>query len=230
MPFKMKKSNKFQRAISKGNDGLIAQVRKRFSEKGAIKVKQAIVQDMIKGISPVKGFGKWKKYSDSYKEVIRGKAAYRNVGGKVIRFSADEPWGISDSEFNSLRPNASAKRSRRTAKDIMKQKIKDLNQDFRSKMSPVKNISPVNLRLSGDLHRSLKSFTKGGFLSNFRLVLQFKNKLADIHNRLGAGKSKVVRRLLPTKQGERFNNKIERVVLDQVKQAVNYVSKQFNRQ
>ena len=201
MPVKIDINKALQQLIdSKSNKSLIPRVREEFSRRGPKKVKQAIVQDMIKGISPVKGQGKWKRYSQSYKDVIEDKAAYRKVGSKVIR--------ITDPD-----------------------QVKKLNADFRNKQNPSKRISPVNLRLTGGLHKSLFSKTVGGFnRESYKLIIGFKNKLADIHNNRGAGKSKVVRRLLPTKNGESFNRRISSTIFDQVKLAVEKVVNQFTRQ
>ena len=67
-----------------------------------------------------------------------------------------------------------------------------------------KRRSPVNLTLSGQLLDSIFSkITKEG------LVIGFKDKLADIHNRQGASKKKVVRRILPTQKGEKFSRVIQ---------------------
>jgi hypothetical protein len=65
-----------------------------------------------------------------------------------------------------------------------------------------KKLRPINLTLSGDMMRSLYvEKTDEGFL------IAFKNKLAHIHTVLGAGKSRVIRKLLP--QGnEYFSNAI----------------------
>jgi hypothetical protein len=62
---------------------------------------------------------------------------------------------------------------------------------------------PVNLKLTGKLHESIFSYIRGN-----SIVLGFKNKLADIHNRLGAGKAGTIRRILPTKEGEVFSRSI----------------------
>lgn len=172
MTFKITTSRKFKNLISKTDKGLVKATRKEFAKKGPTKIKQAIVQDMIKGISPVKGGGKWKKYSDGYKKEIR----------------------------------------------------KNKSRRMRS-ASPTKAVTPINLRLTGQLHRSLKSFFKSK-----ALVIQFKHFLADIHNRRGAGKSKVVRRMLPTKSGEQFNRRINTVIFDQLKKAVDTVAKKFSGQ
>jgi phage gpG-like protein len=63
--------------------------------------------------------------------------------------------------------------------------------------------SPVNLKLTGKLHESIFIDIRGN-----KIIVGFKNALADIHNRLGAGKSKTVRRMLPTEKGEQFNKSI----------------------
>ncbi len=63
---------------------------------------------------------------------------------------------------------------------------------------------PVNLKLSGKLHESI--FAKP--IGKTRIRLGFNNFLADIHNRQGAGRSKTVRRMLPTNPGENFTNNI----------------------
>ena len=65
-----------------------------------------------------------------------------------------------------------------------------------------KKLRPVNLTLSGDMMKSLYvEKTNEGF------IIGFKNKLAYIHTVLGAGKSKVIRKLLP-QEGEYFSNSI----------------------
>ena len=72
MTFKVSTSKSFEQLIGKEEKkNIIGQVRKEFSKQGPVKVKQAIVKDMIRGVSPVQGGGKWKKYSDSYKKEIR---------------------------------------------------------------------------------------------------------------------------------------------------------------
>jgi len=63
---------------------------------------------------------------------------------------------------------------------------------------------PVNLKLTGRLLRSIFS----DVISSSKIRIGFADQLADIHNREGAGKSKVVRRMLPTNQGETFTDTI----------------------
>lgn len=60
------------------------------------------------------------------------------------------------------------------------------------RISPGKTITPVNLYLSGKMIKSLKSAkTQSGF------SIYFDHYLAEIHNEKGAGKSKVIRRIMP---------------------------------
>jgi len=212
MPIKIKANTSVKRLLTKTERGLIPSVRKEFSNKfNLARVKRLILQDMIRGVSPVKGGGKWKRYSKSYKEVIRGKAAYRRLpNGRVIRISADSV----ESRFKKGKQNL----------------VNDLNADFKRSQKPSKRISPVNLRLSGKLHKSLFAKTVGGFLRTFRLRIGFNDKLADIHNRRGAGKSRVTRRLLPTKFGESFNRRITSGIFELLQKSVEKVVKEFNRQ
>ena len=199
MPIKVELSRNMKKLLQPNSkEGLVAKTRQEFSKRGPAKVKQAMVQDMIVGVSPVKGKGKWKRYSKSYKDAIKGKVRFFRKGGKVV----------------AIKP----KRGKRISNNVTKN------------ASPTKQIRPVNLRLSGGLHKSLKIFTRGGFLRNFRLIFLFKSRLADIHDRRGAGKSKVIRRLLPTRRGEQFNIKITNTIITELKKAADIVAKQFSRQ
>ena len=63
---------------------------------------------------------------------------------------------------------------------------------------------PVNLRFSGKLLSSIYAKPSG----KSKFFIGFNNKLADIHNRQGASRSKVVRRMLPTNKGETFTDSI----------------------
>lgn len=230
MPIKINTPNNIKRLLTKTERGLIPKVRKEFAKTyNLARIKRNILQDIIKGVSPVKGGGKWKRYSDSYKEVIRGKAAYRRMkNGKVVRFGTEAQ--LSAKELKAYRASkqaiATVKRNQKAAKAL----VNELNADFRRSMKPTKRISPVNLRLSGQLHRSMFVTTVGGFLKTFRLRIGFKNKLADIHNRQGAGKSKVIRRLLPTQFNEKFNRRITSFIFDSLKKATEKVAKEFTRQ
>ena len=72
-----------------------------------------------------------------------------------------------------------------------------------------KKTNPVNLKLSGKLHKSIRTrITKTGF------SIWFTDRKFTYHNDLGAGKSRVIRPILPTGAGERFRSKIEKVITD----------------
>lgn len=123
-------------------------------------LKEQIIESMERGVSPVEGEGRYKDYSDSYKDQIGG--VYKNSKGKKIKKSG----------FSSLK----------------------------SKFN--KSVRPVNLKLSGDMYESLtiKKAQRG-------LLINFSSPLAYIHDKLGAGKKRVIRRILPRKN-ENFSGAI----------------------
>lgn len=128
-------------------------------KEAAATLETEILASIRRGVSPVKGFGRFQQYSESYKTAIK------------------------------------------------------------KKRYPTKRrIRPVNLTLTGKM---LKSF----FIKVKRnsVLIGFDNKLADIHNKEGAGKSKVVRRLLPTNEGEKFSRKI----LTELKITLNKVAREI---
>jgi hypothetical protein len=81
-----------------------------------------------------------------------------------------------------------------------------------------KKIKPVNLKLSGEMLDSAKSEAGRDYFTT-----TFTSEIAEYHNNKGAGKSKVIRRMLPIK-GERFNlrisTKIEKILRDSIKLVV----------
>jgi hypothetical protein len=177
MPVYVKKSTGLDKML-KGS--LVQDIRVDFNKQGPKEFRKAILADMNKSISPVKGKGKWVRYSKSYIKKIQGELGIT--------------WG--------------------------------------------KQVSPVNLKLSGELHNSLKVFGVGLLSKTYVLRIQFDDFLADIHNRRGAGRSKgaglgvgsagVVRRLLPTENGEDFNYGLTRVLLNSLKASVGRVVARFN--
>lgn len=76
-----------------------------------------------------------------------------------------------------------------------------------------KAIQPVNLKVTGDLH---KSFEAERIPDGVKVT--FKSKIAKYHDILGAGKSKVIRRMLP-KDGEQFTKRITKALRDILKEA-----------
>lgn len=163
MPIYIKKSAGLDK-ILKGTP-IISDIRKEFDRTGPDNFRRAMLADMNKSISPVKGKGKWIRYSDSYLKQIKGEL------GTI--------WS--------------------------------------------KQVSPVNLKLSGELHNSLKVFGVGLLSKVYVLRIQFNDFLADIHNRRGASKKKVIRRLLPTNNGEEFNYGLTQLLLKSLRTAVDRV-------
>lgn len=158
---------------------------------------QELVKTIAQGRSPVRGEGRFKRYSDSYRKQIKNEAAFFKKGGKTIGVTTENLKG-------------------RDAR-LRKNWIKNFNGD---RIPEGKKVSPVNLKLSGKLHASYFSAIK-----RFIVTIGFDNVLADIHNRLGAGKSRVVRRMLPGK-GEKFNANITRRLKDAIRRKF---PKSFNR-
>jgi hypothetical protein len=181
MAFKVTKTNIPKDAIK--------QVRDEFSKSGAAKhIRKDILDDLSAGVSPVEG-EKWKKYSESYKSVIRGQKTFRKKGGKV--FVKNEP----DEAFLAIARLFG------------------------------KSIAPVNLKLSGELWKSLKVN-----IQQSKIIIAFTDFLAEIHNNLGAGKSRTIRKLLPTEAGEKLNSRIMQGIIERLQIAVDTVVKRINRQ
>ena len=80
---------------------------------------------------------------------------------------------------------------------------------------------PVNLKLTGKLHKSIKSKIFKDYLR-----VWFTDKKAKYHNELGAGKSGTIRRLVPDpKKGEQFNAGIRRRIRNTLGKAVELILK-----
>jgi hypothetical protein len=67
------------------------------------------------------------------------------------------------------------------------------------RVPPKFSTSPVNLRVSGELHRSLESIViKNGIKLQFSdPIISDGRRASNFHDKLGAGKAKAIRRLLP---------------------------------
>lgn len=83
-----------------------------------------------------------------------------------------------------------------------------------------KSISPVNLMLSGKMLDSFFIKVKG-----LGLVVGFKSKIAKYHTVEGAGKSKVIRKMLPVGQGETFKRKTRGQIIALVQKEINRILK-----
>lgn len=150
--------------IKKGFMNIPKKVKEKFRAAQLSYLVGLIKELYQKGISPVRGGGRFKRYSDSYREQIKrgtGEAGLKN------------------------------------------------NQ-----------VSPVNLTLTGEMGDSLKVRDSGG-----RTFVEFDDPKAYFHNTSGVGKSRVIRRLLPDRQGEKFSREIEQRILDSVRAIVKSVTR-----
>ena len=100
--FKITKSKEVAKLLNKAEkDNLISKVKREFAKRAPKRIKVAIQKDILRGVSPVAGKGKLPKYSKSYKEVIRGKAAYRTINGKVVRITNKDAVTKLNSKFRA---------------------------------------------------------------------------------------------------------------------------------
>jgi hypothetical protein len=82
-----------------------------------------------------------------------------------------------------------------------------------------KTARPVNMKVTGKMMNSLKQR-----VTSDSLVLWFSDKKAEYHNKLGAGKSKVIRRILPS-QEESFTPIIRKRLVKILERAIRRVAK-----
>ena len=92
--------------------------------------------------------------------------------------------------------------------------IKRGNGDLKGKLK-----APVNLFVTGNLYKSIK--VKGNATKTF---VSFDSPIAKYHNELGAGKKKVIRRLLPTGKGEEFSKVIQNKIVQTLKDVVKFMN------
>ena len=85
--------------------------------------------------------------------------------------------------------------------------------------------SPVDMLVTGDMLMSL--FIEKTRKGSFRIG--FGDKKADYHNRLGASKKKVIRRLLPTKRGERFAYPLQKLIERIINKSISKIVKRTNK-
>lgn len=177
------------------------QVRKEFTSGGGSKAIKKAILDDMKAGVSPVRGERWQKYSNSYKSTIRGQARFRS-------FKDD------------------------SGKQVVKGSAqRDANFFLLAALGGGKSISPVNLKLTGELWKSLSVKTTGRVIE-----VAFNDFIALVHNKLGVrtGKGfkgpKILRRLLPTEANETFNESITQVVENLVKNAVDKVVNRINRQ
>lgn len=171
------------------------EMKKDFVSQLNVWIKGEILESINKGISPVDqknaypkntgGKTRYQKYSESYQDQITRRAAY-------LHFKGGGSIRIDDEDEQDY--------------------IDELNEYL---IKNNKRIRPVNLKVSGTLHRSLKKKKGLGYLR-----LTFEDPKAIYHDQKGAGKSKVIRRLLP-RGVEEFNRPIQRRIIDTIELVIN---------
>ena len=187
---------------------MVPRVRREFATTAPPPIKRAIQEDIRSGVSPVKGKGRFVKYSDSYKEQIRGETAFRRTkSGKVFAISTK---GIKGKGSKKLRK-------------AIKEKIEDMNEVF-TKFK--KRVSPVNMTLKGTMVNSLIVRPSLALTNKFKMLIQFEDPKATFHNDKGAA-GKTVRRLLPTNSGEKFNTRIDTLMRTLLNNSVSAIVKRF---
>ena len=142
--------------IKTSYQNIVKDAKKQFKA-NRLKVLVDLIKELItKGISPVEGGGRFKRYSESYREQI------------------SKEYGQAEKKNRQL--------------------------------------SPVNMTLTGDMMKSLDIKDKGD-----QVFIEFDDPKAYFHNDAGAGKSKTIRRLLPNRDGERFSRNVQNRFVEIVK-------------
>ena len=170
----------------------LATVSKNLNRSYKIFLPKLILKFIRKGISPVKGHGRFAPYSFSYKSQIKGQSAYRRgKNGGLFMVTT-----LGDIDREDARDN--------------KELIKEMNKEF---LSHGKRVSPRNLTLSGKM---LKSITTNETSNS--LLIGFTDEKAAYHDE---GEGNLPRRaMLPTRKGEIFNSSITLRMREVAKKAI----------
>jgi hypothetical protein len=150
---------------------------------------KVIIDLITKGISPVQG-GRFKQYSESYRKAIKGLAAFFIKNGRLI---------VIDSTKEDI-SKAQKKSALKTGKAIASSRFGN------------KKVSPVSLKVSGDMHKGLKFDDKTGKLEALAPTPDGKYNLWEIHDE-GLGRVPE-RRLLPTRDNERFTRRVQQNITE----------------
>lgn len=175
-------------------------------------IVKSIKEFILRGISPVKGQVRYQKYSQSYIDQIKmNKAFLRNKKGGTFVIEK-----LSSAELDTYRAGDEA----RADNLINEYYIKELNEHL---LKANKKVSPVNLKVSGDLLNSLTA------TRNERGVLiKFDDKKAKYHDIDGVGRAGTLRRLLPNtggRDGETFNDRLLRNIKQMYERSIQKFAK-----
>lgn len=150
---------------------------------------EAILNLLSKGISPVFGaVTRLQKYSQNYIDVIQGKARFiGSKGGGSVRIEAPKSTGMKVSKRGKVTRG------------------KEKTHLFEKGLGVGKKISPVSMKVSGEMYESLKFNRRNGFIVADHERWVFHNE--------GMGKLPV-RRLLPNREGETFNRTVQNKITE----------------
>lgn len=176
---------------------LIERAREDFKEGIDQTIPPEIIKTIEGGSSTVKA-SKHQKYSKSYLEAITGKRIDKDGKAQKIKTRA-----TSQGANSPLRFNKSGKSRKSSA----------VTNSLESRYGKKK--SPVNLKLTGEMHESIKTMkTKNG------VEVYFTDKKAQWHNDGVPENNLPARRILPNKQGEEFNLNIWRRIMKVIQEAI----------
>jgi hypothetical protein len=155
----------------------------------------SLILDLInKGISPVFGAAaRFKSYSVNYVKQIKGQIAFWTRPNGTV--AALEPLKLKD--LKAYRASDEAKKENKANEKWVK--------DRSAKQFKGKKVSPVNLKVSGEMQKTLSYDEKTG-------ILTANHERWSYHN---DGTDKIPeRRLLPNRNGERFNRRIDQKITE----------------
>jgi hypothetical protein len=183
---------------------LIERAREDFKKELEKIITPEIIKTIEGGSSPIKA-QKQAKYSDNYIDQIEGRAKFfKGKNGGVYRVTPKMLTG----EQTSLRISKSGKVKQGKTKKATFEK-------FEKGLGVGKKKSPVNLKLTGELHNSIDTIR-----TNNGVEVYFKDKKAEWHNKGVPERNLPARRLLPTEKGEEFNYNIWKRIREAIMRAL----------
>lgn len=184
---------------------LIERAREDFKEDLIKEIPPEIKKTIEGGSSPVKA-SKHQKYSQSYIDQIEGKAKYfkNKKTGNTFKVVPK----MLEGEQTSLKFLKSGKVKQGKTKKATFEK-------FEKGLGVGKKKSPVNLKLTGEMHKSMKTMkTPNG------LEVYFTDEKAEWHNKGVPENNLPARRILPTNKDEEFNLNIWRRIKKVIQEAI----------
>lgn len=163
--------------------GVFGEMQKEFRAQTAKDFGAAINDQIEAGISPVSGQGRFQDYSPSYKALIEKNRTKRALAMEQKVFSENK-------------------------KGTLNQRLNRAVSAGKKFAALGKRLRPVNLHLTGQMLSTQKvTVDKAGGVK-----ISYSDKKATYHNDTGAGKSQVLRRMLPNRSGEKFSTVLMRML------------------